>query len=110
MYAPFSGYSYMTNVSDSVLAGALSGVFTRLLGSPLDVIKVRMQLQIEPTSTIQVSRLHTLTKACGVTVWCYKSNQVIYNDSKYRGLFHAARTIFREEGVRAFWCVFTLQL
>lgn len=41
-------------MSDNVLAGALSGVFTRFLGSPLDLLKVRLQLQIEPTSTLQV--------------------------------------------------------
>ena len=44
----------MASVRDSLLAGALSGVVTRFLGSPFDVIKVRMQLQIEPTSKLQV--------------------------------------------------------
>jgi hypothetical protein len=43
-----------SSVSDNILAGGLSGVVTRFLGSPLDVLKVRMQLQIEPTSTVQV--------------------------------------------------------
>ena len=42
------------DLSDNVLAGALSGVVTRFLGSPLDLLKVRLQLQIEPTSSLQV--------------------------------------------------------
>ena len=33
--------------SDSVVAGAISGGVTRLLIEPLDVLKVRFQLQLE---------------------------------------------------------------
>ena len=37
-------------LSDSLLAGSISGVLTRIVASPLDVLKVRLQLQIDPTS------------------------------------------------------------
>lgn len=49
----------MADVRDSLLAGALSGAITRFLLSPLDLLKVRLQLQIEPTSTNQVLVLVT---------------------------------------------------
>ncbi len=37
---------------DSVVAGAVSGAVTRLLVSPLDLIKIRFQLQIEPIAKV----------------------------------------------------------
>ena len=41
----------MTSVRDSLLAGSVSGVVTRLLTAPLDVLKIRFQLQIEPINS-----------------------------------------------------------
>ena len=35
-------------LSDALIAGSLSGGITRLVGSPLDVLKIRFQLQLEP--------------------------------------------------------------
>jgi solute carrier family 25 thiamine pyrophosphate transporter 19 len=34
------------------LAGATSGVVTRLLLQPLDVVKIRLQIQVEPTEKV----------------------------------------------------------
>ncbi|XP_010629087.1 mitochondrial thiamine pyrophosphate carrier isoform X4 [Fukomys damarensis] len=60
------------------VAGSVSGLVTRVLISPLDVIKIRFQLQIERLS-------HSDPKA------------------KYHGILQASRQIFREEGPTAFW-------
>lgn len=38
----------MTASSDSALAGAVSGLSARLATTPLDVVKIRFQLQLEP--------------------------------------------------------------
>ncbi|KAL2764645.1 mitochondrial thiamine pyrophosphate carrier [Daubentonia madagascariensis] len=59
-------------------AGSVSGLVTRALISPLDVIKIRFQLQIERLSP---------------------------NDpnAKYHGILQAARQILQEEGPKAFW-------
>ncbi|XP_019398083.1 PREDICTED: mitochondrial thiamine pyrophosphate carrier [Crocodylus porosus] len=62
----------------AALAGSASGLVTRALISPLDVIKIRFQLQIE-----QLSSSHPL--------------------AKYHGIVQAARRISREEGWAAFW-------
>lgn len=62
---------------DFALAGGGSGFITRAFCQPLDVIKIRFQLQVEPIS--------------------YKST------SKYRSFLQAVSLIFHEEGVKAFW-------
>jgi hypothetical protein len=53
-----------------------AGFATRLLTSPLDVVKIRAQLQVEAIGSV---------------------------DAKYHGLMHTVNTILREEGVLAFW-------
>ena len=59
-------------------AGAVSGVFTRFLCQPFDVIKIRFQLQIEPINTKSMV-------------------------SKYRSMPQCVRTIVMEEGFTALW-------
>jgi len=58
---------------DVAIAGAASGVVTRAVCQPLDVFKIRMQLQTE------------------------------VKGGKYRGLAHLAITLPREEGLAALW-------
>ncbi|XP_062071470.1 MIF4G domain-containing protein isoform X4 [Lepus europaeus] len=68
------------NVSkvEVAVAGSVSGLVTRALISPLDVIKIRFQLQIERLSRRDPS-------------------------AKYHGILQAARQILRDEGPTAFW-------
>ncbi|CAI8032504.1 Mitochondrial thiamine pyrophosphate carrier [Geodia barretti] len=65
-------------MKDSLVAGSVSGALTRLFTCPLDVLKIRFQLQLEPISQLSQS-------------------------SKYKSVLDAVRTILREEGIRAFW-------
>lgn len=60
------------------VAGSVSGLITRALISPLDVIKIRFQLQIERLSPSDPS-------------------------AKYHGILQAARQMLQEEGPTAFW-------
>lgn len=39
-------------VSDSAVAGALAGCVTRAILSPVDVVKIRFQLQLEPIKVL----------------------------------------------------------
>lgn len=57
-----------------VVAGGLAGAVSRIVVGPLDVVKIRMQVQLEPVHT-------------GGT-------------SKYTGVAQAMRTILKEEGIR----------
>ncbi|XP_037350265.1 mitochondrial thiamine pyrophosphate carrier [Talpa occidentalis] len=61
-----------------VVAGSVSGLVTRALISPLDVIKIRFQLQIERLSRSDPG-------------------------AKYHGILQACRQILWEEGPTAFW-------
>ncbi|XP_035223670.1 mitochondrial thiamine pyrophosphate carrier-like isoform X1 [Stegodyphus dumicola] len=63
---------------DYIIAGAVSGFVTRTLFQPLDVIKIRFQLQIEPIGS-----------------HCKRS--------KYKGMLHAFHCILKEEGAQALW-------
>uniref|UniRef100_A0A8C9PBL7 Solute carrier family 25 member 19 n=1 Tax=Spermophilus dauricus TaxID=99837 RepID=A0A8C9PBL7_SPEDA len=60
------------------VAGSVSGLSTRALISPLDVIKIRFQLQIERLSRSDPN-------------------------AKYYGILQAGRQILQEEGPAAFW-------
>lgn len=62
---------------DVALAGGGSGFLTRMLCQPLDVLKIRFQLQVEPIKKHKVS--------------------------KYQSILHATGLILKEEGVGALW-------
>ncbi|XP_042417569.1 mitochondrial thiamine diphosphate carrier 2-like isoform X2 [Zingiber officinale] len=66
-------------------AGAISGAISRMVTSPLDVIKIRFQVQMEPTSS-----------------WDFLRRD-LYGPSKYTGILQASKDIFREEGFLGFW-------
>ncbi|NXE38644.1 TPC protein, partial [Ptilorrhoa leucosticta] len=63
---------------EAAAAGSASGLVTRVLVSPLDVLKIRFQLQIEQLSSRNPA-------------------------AKYHGILQAVQRIFREEGLTAFW-------
>ncbi|KAI3986070.1 hypothetical protein MKX01_039152 [Papaver californicum] len=66
-------------------AGAISGGISRTVTSPLDVIKIRFQVQLEPTSSWALLR------------------KEMYGSSKYTGMVQATKDILREEGLPGFW-------
>eukprot|EP00116_Pleurobrachia_bachei_P006811 sb/3467073/ len=63
--------------SDAVLAGAGSGIITRAVVSPFDVLKIRFQLHSDP-----IGKKH---------------------NGFYKGIIDGFSRVLREEGVRAFW-------
>ncbi|XP_061866951.1 mitochondrial thiamine pyrophosphate carrier [Colius striatus] len=63
---------------EAAAAGSASGLVTRVLVSPLDVVKIRFQLQIEQLSSRNPG-------------------------AKYHGISQAVWRIFQEEGLVAFW-------
>ncbi|KAG8564959.1 hypothetical protein GDO81_012647 [Engystomops pustulosus] len=76
-YDPGTGGQLLTT-TEVATAGSLSGLVTRAAISPLDVIKIRFQLQIEA--------LNGRGKP-----------------GKYRGILQAVGLILREEGISGFW-------
>ena len=61
---------------DTVISGSISGVVSRIVANPFDVLKIRFQLQTEPIRNSKTS--------------------------KYRGLLHAFRVVLAEEGWQGF--------
>ena len=59
-------------------SGAVTGFLCRTIVQPLDVIKIRFQLQVEPI-------------------------KIDSDRSKYRSISHIFRLMIREEGVRSLW-------
>ncbi|KAM6050816.1 mitochondrial thiamine pyrophosphate carrier isoform 1-T2 [Chlamydotis macqueenii] len=66
------------SAAEAAAAGSASGLVTRVIISPLDVIKIRFQLQIEQLSSRNPG-------------------------AKYHGILQAVQRIFQEEGLVAFW-------
>ena len=62
------------SVSDNALAGAITGVLARVVCQPLDVLKIRLQLQAEDRK-----------------------------NARYSSTRHAVLRILKEEGIRAYW-------
>ncbi|XP_065918241.1 mitochondrial thiamine pyrophosphate carrier-like [Dysidea avara] len=64
-------------LSNAFIAGGVSGSLTRAILSPVDVLKIRFQLQLEPIKNV--------------------------SQSKYKGVWQAVKTILVEERITAFW-------
>lgn len=64
-----------TTFLESALAGGAAGAFTRAVAQPLDVLKIRFQLQLEP----------------------------IKDGSKYSSILQACSSIVKEEGYSTLW-------
>ena len=73
-YNPDDKVSKSSKGYDVAIAGLLSGVITRSIVQPLDVFKVRYQLQIE-----------------------------VKNEAKYQSFRQMFKTMLKEEGISAFW-------
>ncbi|KAG2787444.1 hypothetical protein JG687_00008049 [Phytophthora cactorum] len=66
------------SITEAAFAGAVSGAVTRLVAAPLDLLKIRFQVQPAPIANGHV-------------------------EAKYAGLLQAVRSIYAEEGLRSFW-------
>ena len=73
-YNPNDKVSKSSKSYDAAIAGLLCGVTTRSIVQPLDVFKIRYQLQVEAKK-----------------------------DAKYQSIRQAFKAILKEEGLTAFW-------
>ncbi|KAI7865406.1 mitochondrial carrier domain-containing protein [Spinellus fusiger] len=85
--------SHQLSATEIALCGGVAGMTARLVISPLDVIKIRLQMQSQPytLSHILTHKRHLL------------NHPIPTSTHKYNGIFHAARLIAKEEGIRGFF-------
>eukprot|EP00929_Paragymnodinium_shiwhaense_P008333 TRINITY_DN112282_c0_g1_i1.p1 TRINITY_DN112282_c0_g1~~TRINITY_DN112282_c0_g1_i1.p1 ORF type:complete len:344 (+),score=21.52 TRINITY_DN112282_c0_g1_i1:80-1111(+) len=84
-------FQHQLTPSGEAVAGGLTGVAVRFLVAPLDIIKIRFQLQREPVSNLR------LLNPAGVAL------SATHAQGRHKGLLQTARTLFAEEGLVTFW-------
>ncbi|KAG0364239.1 mitochondrial carrier domain-containing protein [Gamsiella multidivaricata] len=94
---------------ETVLCGSTAGVVSRFVIAPLDVVKIRLQLQTERKELPKVLRRMSfsdptssgLRSRTGETVNGLARPTNL--PAKYKGMFSGMATIAREEGIRGLW-------
>lgn len=98
------------NAEDALICGSIAGAAARIFLNPLDVIKIRLQIQQE--STINGHGLKSKDYHQGrhtTATFNSKCNNIETNRmysiqrAKYFGLFGGMQVIIKEEGLRGLW-------
>ncbi|KAG0087368.1 mitochondrial thiamine pyrophosphate transporter [Podila epicladia] len=83
--------------AETVFCGSTAGVVSRFVIAPLDVVKIRLQVQTQRKDLASILR----RKSGQDTVYDVKTRAVQL--PKYRGMFSGMATIAREEGIKGLW-------
>ncbi|KAF9203194.1 mitochondrial thiamine pyrophosphate transporter [Haplosporangium sp. Z 27] len=83
---------------ETVLCGASAGVVSRFVIAPLDVVKIRLQMQTQRKDISSILKLKSEISREGSLADLAKRPQ-----PKYRGMFSGMAMIVREEGIRGLW-------
>ncbi|KAG0256772.1 mitochondrial thiamine pyrophosphate transporter [Mortierella polycephala] len=94
--------------AETVFCGSTAGVVSRFIIAPLDVVKIRLQLQTERKELPKIlsrrkgdgTYAEFRTKANEGAPY---NNRAMANQPKYRGMLSGMATIAREEGIRGLW-------
>ncbi|KAG0297601.1 mitochondrial thiamine pyrophosphate transporter [Linnemannia gamsii] len=98
---------------ETVLCGSTAGVVSRFVIAPLDVVKIRLQLQTQRKELPKVLRRKAGAVA-GITYSEMKGRNAVTAESlsaatartvqpRYKGMLSGMATIAREEGIRGLW-------
>ncbi|KAG0274479.1 mitochondrial thiamine pyrophosphate transporter [Linnemannia exigua] len=83
--------------SETVLCGASAGVVSRFVIAPLDVVKIRLQMQT------QRKDLSTLLRRKEAMEGAASAAGAASRQPRYKGMFSGMALIVREEGIRGLW-------
>ncbi|KAF9547746.1 mitochondrial thiamine pyrophosphate transporter [Mortierella hygrophila] len=83
--------------TETVFCGASAGVVSRFVIAPLDVVKIRLQMQTHRKD------LSTLLKLKGGSSRVESAASAASRQPRYKGMFSGMALIVREEGIRGLW-------
>ncbi|KAF9189634.1 mitochondrial thiamine pyrophosphate transporter [Haplosporangium sp. Z 767] len=96
---------------ETVFCGASAGVVSRFVIAPLDVVKIRLQMQTQRKDLSTILRLKAEASGAPISEGAanaaakqlQQQQQKQQFQPKYRGMFSGMAMIVREEGVRGLW-------
>ncbi|ORY82119.1 mitochondrial thiamine pyrophosphate carrier [Protomyces lactucae-debilis] len=77
------------NAIETIICGGTAGLVSRFFIAPLDVLKIRLQLQTSPFGTPPAAVLPLASQS--------------HTPRLYHGIVHGFQTIIKQEGVRGLW-------
>ncbi|KAG0260280.1 mitochondrial thiamine pyrophosphate transporter [Mortierella polycephala] len=91
--------------TETVFCGASAGVVSRFVIAPLDVVKIRLQMQTQRKDFPTILRLKAEASGAPVSEGAANTaaRQLQQFQPKYKGMFSGMAMIVREEGVRGLW-------
>ncbi|KAG0333780.1 mitochondrial thiamine pyrophosphate transporter [Podila humilis] len=95
-----AGTPNLTKV-ETVFCGSTAGVISRFVIAPLDVVKIRLQVQTQRKDLSSI--LRRTTEKSFTNDGTIPRMATIQQQPKYRGMFSGMATIAREEGIRGLW-------
>ncbi|KAF9566019.1 mitochondrial thiamine pyrophosphate transporter [Mortierella alpina] len=91
--------------SETVFCGATAGVVSRFVIAPLDVVKIRLQMQTQRKDLPTL--LRRKAESSGSVISKEKAlasaKRLQQQQPKYKGMFSGIAMIVREEGIRGLW-------
>ncbi|KAG0094746.1 mitochondrial thiamine pyrophosphate transporter [Podila epicladia] len=84
--------------TETVFCGATAGVVSRFVIAPLDVVKIRLQMQTQRTDLSTLLGRELISHASAGESGLNRPLR-----PKYRGMFSGMAMIVREEGIRGLW-------
>ncbi|KAF9929691.1 mitochondrial thiamine pyrophosphate transporter [Mortierella alpina] len=91
--------------TETVFCGATAGVVSRFVIAPLDVVKIRLQMQTQRKDlpTLLRRKAELLGSAISSETALASAKRLQQQQPKYKGMFSGIAMIVREEGIRGLW-------
>ncbi|CAO3572307.1 unnamed protein product [Mortierella alpina] len=91
--------------TETVLCGATAGVVSRFVIAPLDVVKIRLQMQTQRKDLSSLLRRKASPSGSAISseATLAAAKRLLQQQPKYKGMLSGMAMIVREEGIRGLW-------